>query len=120
MPSFPDECRFVLETLGEVYVHDDQTRTQCLSPEQRLHFHQEHSGPVMEKLKIWCGAQFAERKVEPNSGLGKAISYLLNHWEKLTLFRSEEHTSELQSPCNLVCRLLLENKKKLVELGYSL
>src|SRR5256885_12589840 len=26
--------------------------------------------------------------------------------------RSEEHTSELQSPCNLVCRLLLENKKK--------
>src|SRR2546426_6105034 len=28
-------------------------------------------------------------------------------------FRSEEHTSELQSPCNLVCRLLLEKKKKL-------
>src|SRR2546426_7577701 len=27
------------------------------------------------------------------------------------LFRSEEHTSELQSPCNLVCRLLLEKKK---------
>src|SRR5256885_8852244 len=27
--------------------------------------------------------------------------------------RSEEHTSELQSPCNLVCRLLLEKKKKL-------
>src|ERR1700704_4088869 len=59
---------------------------QDLSPEQRLHFHQEHSGPVMEKLKVWLGAQFAERKVEPNSGLGKAISYLLNHWLKLTLF----------------------------------
>src|SRR2546426_3912288 len=29
-----------------------------------------------------------------------------------TMFRSEEHTSELQSPCNLVCRLLLEKKKK--------
>src|SRR5256885_133701 len=28
------------------------------------------------------------------------------------VFRSEEHTSELQSPCNLVCRLLLEKKKK--------
>src|SRR5256885_17126150 len=28
-----------------------------------------------------------------------------------TAFRSEEHTSELQSPCNLVCRLLLEKKK---------
>src|ERR1039457_7659584 len=31
------------------------------------------------------------------------------HWEH---YRSEEHTSELQSPCNLVCRLLLEKKKK--------
>src|SRR5205807_3097515 len=31
----------------------------------------------------------------------------------LLIIRSEEHTSELQSPCNLVCRLLLEKKKKL-------
>src|SRR2546426_6098677 len=31
--------------------------------------------------------------------------------------RSEEHTSELQSPCNLVCRLLLEKKKKTIELN---
>src|SRR5688500_19140078 len=32
----------------------------------------------------------------------------------LNTFRSEEHTSELQSPCNLVCRLLLEKKKKAI------
>src|SRR5256885_11944531 len=31
------------------------------------------------------------------------------------LQRSEEHTSELQSPCNLVCRLLLEKKKKMLK-----
>ena len=43
----------------------------------------------MEKLQVWLEAQFAERKAEPNSGLGKAISYLLNHWEKLTLFLRE-------------------------------
>src|SRR5256885_14956044 len=35
-----------------------------------------------------------------------------NHHQGLRRFRSEEHTSELQSPCNLVCRLLLEKKKK--------
>src|SRR5256885_11253642 len=33
----------------------------------------------------------------------------------LDLYRSEEHTSELQSPCNLVCRLLLEKKKNIVK-----
>src|SRR5256885_3355454 len=34
--------------------------------------------------------------------------------------RSEEHTSELQSPCNLVCRLLLEKKKKIALLDATL
>src|SRR5256885_7345294 len=34
------------------------------------------------------------------------------HLQRLSQVRSEEHTSELQSPCNLVCRLLLEKKKK--------
>lgn len=85
-PNFPTECRFVLETLGAVYGYDEQARAQGLSSEERLHFHQEHSGPVMEKLRTWCHVQFEERKVEPNSGLGQAISYLLKHWEKLTLF----------------------------------
>src|SRR2546426_8533190 len=35
-------------------------------------------------------------------------------------YRSEEHTSELQSPCNLVCRLLLEKKKNVVDLSFRL
>jgi transposase len=85
-PSFPEACRFVLEAVGEVYGYDEQARAQGLSAEERLHFHQEHSGPVMEKLHTWCMVQFEERKVEPNSGLGQAISYLLKHWQKLTLF----------------------------------
>src|SRR5256885_10875846 len=33
--------------------------------------------------------------------------------------RSEEHTSELQSPCNLVCRLLLEKKKKSISINIT-
>src|SRR2546426_7738203 len=37
---------------------------------------------------------------------------------KPDLLRSEEHTSELQSPCNLVCRLLLEKKKNRIALTY--
>jgi hypothetical protein len=44
------------------------------------------SGPVMEELHVWLTAQLQEKKAEPNSGLGQAISYLLNHWRELTLF----------------------------------
>jgi transposase len=83
---FPEECRYVLESLADVYKNDAIARERNLSPEARLAFHQAESGPIMKKLQAWCIRQFAERLVEPNSGLGAAISYLLRHWEKLTLF----------------------------------
>src|SRR2546426_7399040 len=41
------------------------------------------------------------------------VTYNLFLQLRLGLARSEEHTSELQSPCNLVCRLLLEKKKNI-------
>ena len=84
--NFPEQCRYVLEMLGEVDGHDAKAREMRMTPEQRLHFHTEHSAPVMAKLHGWLEEQFAERKTEPNSGLGKAIKYLLNHWRPLTLF----------------------------------
>jgi transposase len=84
--NFPDECRYVLNMLGQVYGYDAQARECGLTPDERLRFHQEHSGPVMDQLHAWLEAQFSQHKVEPNSGLGKAITYLLRHWRPLTLF----------------------------------
>lgn len=84
--DFPEECRFLLETLGEVYKNDSDARQRRLDPDERLHFHQEHSGPLMDKIDGWLHEQIDEHKVEPNSGLGEAITYMLNHWTKLTRF----------------------------------
>jgi hypothetical protein len=60
-----------------------------MTPEQRLRFHQEHSQPLMDTLQQWMEAELAEHRTEPNSGLGKAIRYMLRHWEPLTLFLRE-------------------------------
>ena len=87
--NFPDQCRYVLESLGEVYGNDEKAREQKLAPQDRLVFHQQHSGPLMDGLHGWLEAQVAEKKVEPNSGLGKAITYLLRHWKGLTAFLRE-------------------------------
>ena len=40
----------------------------------------------MHALHAWMAKQIKEHRVEPNSGLGQAIAYMQNHWEKLTLF----------------------------------
>jgi transposase len=86
---FPQECRHVLEVLKEVYRNDAITRARGLAPEARLQFHRAQSGPIMQALRRWCNQQFEDRLVEPNSALGAAISYLLKHWEELTLFLRE-------------------------------
>jgi transposase len=84
--QFPEECRHVLESLSVVYRNDAIAHERNLSPEERLLFHQAESGPTMEELHAWLALQLDGRRVEPNSGLGGAIAYLLRHWEKLTLF----------------------------------
>lgn len=84
--NFPGECRYVLERLGQVYNNDAEARERGLNAEERLRFHQINSGPVLNELHGWLENQWAERKTEPNSGLGKAINYLRRHWRPLTLF----------------------------------
>src|SRR2546426_2564526 len=62
---------------------------------------------ISRQIDISVGSQFALCSVL----LGLLVQA---HWP-----RSEEHTSELQSPCNLVCRLLLEKKKKTLKYNYT-
>jgi transposase len=83
---FPEPCRYLLEALAVVYRNDASARERQLSPEARLHWHQEASQPTMHELHAWLTRQLDEKLVEPNSGLGSAIRYMLKHWERLTLF----------------------------------
>jgi transposase len=83
---FPEPCRYLLETLAVVYRNDAIARRDNLSPKDRLLFHQEESEPTIRGLHGWLTAQLSEKHTEPNSALGKAIGYMLRHWDKLTLF----------------------------------
>src|SRR3989454_8678826 len=64
------------------------------------------AGPILRRLR-------AEAAKGVDSGPPRACS--LTRGLQDAVGRSEEHTSELQSPCNLVCRLLLEKKKTTID-----
>ena len=83
---FTGECRLVIDTLAQVYHHDEIAKQEGLSPQERLIYHQTLSAPLMNSLKKWMAAQLDDQKVEPNSRLGKAFRYMLKHWEGLTCF----------------------------------
>jgi transposase len=87
--AFPGESAVVVNALKDVFEHDEYTRAEPMTTQERLAYHQRESGPIMKKLQRWLEQQTVERRVEPNSSLGKAIAYMLDHWDPLTRFLHE-------------------------------
>jgi hypothetical protein len=90
--TFPAESAVVVvvvDALKLVFDHEEYARVEELTAQERLAYHQRTSGPIMKTLKEWLEQQTAQRLVEPNSSLGKAIAYMVEHWETLTRFLHE-------------------------------
>jgi transposase len=83
---FPEESRYVIDVLAKIYHHDDIAKAQGMSPDDRLTFHQQESGPLMDGLKEWMETKLRDKLIEPNSGMGKAFYYMLKRWDKFTRF----------------------------------
>ncbi len=81
---FPEPCLKVMKSLAVVF--EVEEKTQGMSSMERWRYHRQHSKPVMLELNRWLKAQLAEKQVEPNSSLGKAMRYLLKHWKALRRF----------------------------------
>src|SRR5256885_4071026 len=68
--------------------------------------------PAMSEAPCTISARMGARPSTMGLARSASFSAISRTFGALVPNRSEEHTSELQSPCNLVCRLLLEKKKR--------
>ena len=109
--SFPEECRMVIESLREIFRVEALAKERKLSDAERLVFHQEQSQPVMDRLHQWMKEQTGQKKVEPNSGLGKAIRYMLKHWEALTRFLRTPGAPLDNNICERALKLAILHRK---------
>lgn len=107
--AFPKECARVLDALAEVYRHDAGTKQMTAA--RRLAHHQLKSRAVMESLRAWIAQQFAERLVEPNSSVGRALTYMVKHWEGLTKFLTVEGAPLDNNVCERALKLAVLNRK---------
>lgn len=83
---FPDEVDYVVERYSKVWTNEHKVIELALTPAKRRLYHVKHSLPIMEEIKKWGETHLAEETVEANSGLGKAISYFINHYVGLICF----------------------------------
>jgi len=106
---FPRECARVLDSLAAVYAYDAEAKQ--MTDEERLVFHQLKSHAVMQSLREWIDKQFNERHVEPNSSLGKALTYMVKHWEGLTKFLTVEGAPLDNNVCERALKLAVLHRK---------
>ena len=108
---FDKEVGYVLKALAVIYKNDADARKQNLSPEARLQWHQAKSAPVMKQLHEWLTRQIEDRLVEPNSGLGQAVSYMLKHWSELTLFLRQAGAPLDNNVCERALKKVILHRK---------
>jgi hypothetical protein len=108
---FPEECRYVLESLRVVYRCDAEAKEKGLSAEERLALHQALSQPVMDELKAWLEKQIQDKRVEPNSALGEAIDYMRDHWVELTRFLHEPGAPLDNNICERILKTAILHRK---------
>jgi len=108
---FPAECTHILRVLGRVYKDDAIAQKRKLSALERLRFHQARSRPRLDKLHEYLEALIADKKVEPNSGLGEAIVYMLKHWQRLTLFLTKAGAPLDNNLCERALKMAILHRK---------
>ncbi|PJI37318.1 MAG: transposase, partial [Rhizobium sp.] len=108
---FPAEAHHVIAVLNQVFAHEAVTRDRALSAAERLAYHQTRSGPLLEGLHDWLEQQFQDRRVEPNSSLGKAFTYLLARWETLTQFLRVEGAPVDSNAVERALKLIIRQRK---------
>lgn len=109
--AFPAESAVVVNALKDVFDHEAYTRAEQMTAQERLAYHQRESGPIMKQLKGWLEQQTAQRLVEPNSSVGKAIAYLVEHWETLTRFLHEPGAPLENNVAERALKLMIRQRK---------
>jgi transposase len=108
---YPEVCDPVLEAIRLVYKHERTIKDLQLDPAGRLSYHQEHSQPLLERMKQWLLTQMDQQLIEPNSPLGKAVKYLKKHWDGLMGFCRCEGAPMDNNTVERALKLPIQNRK---------
>lgn len=109
--NFPAPCRHVIDSLARLYRNDAHCKERNMTGMQRLDHHRGNSAALMLRLHIWMYKQLAHKQVEPNSGLGQALRYMLKHWPALTLFPRVPGAPQDNNICELALKKAICHRK---------
>jgi transposase len=108
---FPDQVTWVRERYALIWENERECQDQGLAPAQRMAYHREHSGSVMEQRRDWGQQPLDSGEVEANSALGQAIGYFNRHFQGLTTFCRIEGAPIDNNPIEQALKLVIRGRK---------
>ena len=108
-PAFEEHVNYILTLYRSIFELDKQAKER--SPTERLILHQNHSLPKMIEIRSKIESDFLEKRVEPNSPLGAAYKYFLNHFEKLTAFCKYERAPICNNETERLLKRAIRHRK---------
>ena len=111
LQNFPEQCKYVIDVFSDIYKNESITHKEEMTPDERLAYHQEHTSTIMDDFYDWLNRQINEKLVHPNSSLGKAVAYCINHWHGLTLFLREAGAPLDNNICERALKKAIMNRK---------
>ncbi|HET8706744.1 MAG TPA: IS66 family transposase, partial [Pseudomonadales bacterium] len=109
--NFGADVVHVLAEYQKIWINEDKTEEDKLTPEQRRDYHQQHTLPIMSALRDWGQNKIKHNEVEPNSGLGQAIAYYHRHYDGLTRFCHTPGIPLDNNQMEAMLKLAIRNRK---------
>jgi transposase len=108
-PVFADDANEILKLYKDLFVRDRALKEMPAA--HRLAVHKKESLPQMEAIRTKINNDFLSKRVEPNSDLGGAYKYFLNHFEELSAFCNYQDAPICNNACERLLKRAIRHRK---------
>jgi transposase len=108
-PVFENDVNEILKLYKAIFVRDRALKETAAA--HRLAVHKQESLPQMHSIKNKINTDFLNKRVEPNSELGRAYQYFLNHFDKLCAFCTIANAPICNNACERLLKRAIRHRK---------
>lgn len=109
--AYPDDAMYVISRIAIVYRNEKHVRLKEMDDAQRLTYHQTHSEQPMNEIRDFAQNRLKSRNVEKNSPLSQAFSYMLDRWDRLTMFLTTPGAPLDNNPAERLVKTAIPHRK---------
>ncbi len=109
--AYPDNAMYVISRVALVYKNEKYIRLKKMDENQRMEYHQAHSKLPMDEIREFALSSLKNKDIEKNSPMWQAFNYMLDRWERLTMFLTTPGAPLDNNPAERLVKTAISHRK---------